>query len=96
MAQTLRALTLSTNLPRLVALAAFGAPVAAGLALTLAPAFGYLPALGGRELTLEPWRLLLAEPGFRGGLGLTRWVGFAATALAVTLVVAASLTIIGA
>ena len=45
-------MTVSTNLPRFIAHALFGAPVVAGLALTLAPAFGYLQALGGRELSL--------------------------------------------
>ena len=85
MAQAIRALTVSTNLPSLIAYAAFGAPVAAGLALTLAPAFGYLPALGGRELSLEPWRLLLAEPGFWSSLSLTLFVGLTATAISLAL-----------
>ncbi|MGH6961715.1 MAG: hypothetical protein ACREE7_14640, partial [Dongiaceae bacterium] len=39
-------------------LAAFLAPVAAGLLFTLLPAFGFLPALGGTEFGLEPWRRL--------------------------------------
>jgi len=85
MAQAIRALTASTNLPRLIAIAIFGAPVAAGFALTLALAFGYLPALGGRDLSLAPWRALFAEPGFWSGLELTLFVGFTATAISLAL-----------
>ena len=35
-------------------------PILAGLAGTVLPAFGYLPALGGEGFSLEPWRMLLA------------------------------------
>jgi len=38
-------------------------PVAAGLLGTLLPAFGYLPALGGTGISLEPWRALFETPG---------------------------------
>lgn len=85
MAQALRALTARPNIARLAAYAVFGAPIAAGLALTLAPAFGYLPALGGRTLSLDPWRTLFAEPGLIGDLRLTISVGFAATTLSLAL-----------
>lgn len=85
MAHTIRALTAFPNLPRLVAYVVFGAPVVAGLALTLAPAFGYLPALSGRDLSLAPWRILFAEPGFGRGLALTLFVGFTATAVSLVL-----------
>ena len=37
----------------------FLGPVIAGLIGTLLPAFGYLPALGGEQFSLEPWRRLL-------------------------------------
>ena len=47
----------------LATLAVFLLPIAAGLLGTLLPAFGYLPALGGREPSLTPWRDLLAAPG---------------------------------
>jgi putative thiamine transport system permease protein len=43
--------------------AAFVVPIAAGLAGTLLPAFGYLPAIGSARLSLEPWRLLAEYPG---------------------------------
>lgn len=38
-------------------------PVLAGLAGVLLPAFGWLPALGGEQFSLEAWRQLLAQPG---------------------------------
>jgi putative thiamine transport system permease protein len=59
--------------------AAFALPIAAGLAGTLAPAFGWLPAIGGRALSLAPWHELVAWPGFATSLKLTLATGFAAT-----------------
>ena len=47
-------------------LALFLAPIGAGLVGTWLPAFGYLPALGGEALSLEPWRALFAYPGLPG------------------------------
>jgi putative thiamine transport system permease protein len=85
MAPALRALTASINVPQFVAYALFGAPVVAGLALTLAPAFGYLPALGGRQLSLAPWRVLFDDPGFWSAIRLTLFVGFSATAISLAL-----------
>jgi len=38
-------------------------PVAFGLGATLLPAFGFMPALGGHSLSLQPFRMLFAEPG---------------------------------
>nr|WP_298373206.1 ABC transporter permease subunit [uncultured Halomonas sp.] len=38
-------------------------PVASGLAGVIAPAFGFLPALGGDSLTLTHWQALLDRPG---------------------------------
>ena len=37
-------------------------PVLAGLAGTIGPAFGYLPALGGNRLTIAPFERLAAQP----------------------------------
>ncbi|MGD0642312.1 MAG: ABC transporter permease [Roseiarcus sp.] len=88
MAQALRAIAAASarpNLARVAAYVVFGGPIAAGLALTLAPAFGYLPALGGDAFSLAPWRALLAEAGLAGSLRLTITVGFASTALALAL-----------
>ena len=43
-------------------LAAFLAPIGAGILRTLLPAFGVLPALGRTVLSLEPWRALPLRP----------------------------------
>ena len=64
------------------------APVIGGLAATLLPAFGYLPALGGEAFSLAPWRELLAWPGLRGSLVLTVTSGMAATILSLASAVA--------
>jgi putative thiamine transport system permease protein len=61
------------------------APIAAGLAGTLLPAFGYLPVVGATHFSLEPWRILLAEPGLWRSLALTLWTGFATTTLSLLL-----------
>jgi putative thiamine transport system permease protein len=44
-------------------IALLAGPILLGLGGTLLPALGYLPALGGEALTLDPLRQLLAEPG---------------------------------
>jgi putative thiamine transport system permease protein len=59
-----------------------GAPIVLGLAWTVLPAFGYFPAIGGTGLTLEPWRVLFAAPGFDRALLLTLTTGFGTTMLA--------------
>lgn len=70
-----------------------GLPVAAGLAGVIAPAFGYMPALGAYDLTLDAWRGLRAWPGLWPSLRLTLFVGLAATliSLALSLLIVASL-----
>src|SRR3546814_6844264 len=89
MAETLRKLS---NVPpshragwlRLVpaaTLALFLGPIGAGLAFTLLPAFGWLPALGGTAFGLAPWRELLAAPEFPGALRLTLFSGLASTVI---------------
>lgn len=67
-------------------LALLAGPVLAGLAGTLLPAFGYLPALGGETLTLEPFRLLLAEPGIWRSAWLSLTAGLASAAVALGIV----------
>ncbi|MFC5487311.1 ABC transporter permease [Microvirga aerilata] len=59
-----------------------GAPIVLGLAWTLLPAFGYFPAIGGTGLTLEPWRVLFASPGFNRALLLTLTTGIGTAVLA--------------
>ena len=46
-----------------LALAILCLPLLAGTAGTVLPAFGYLPAIGGEALTLDPFLMLVAEPG---------------------------------
>ncbi|MEO1704067.1 MAG: ABC transporter permease subunit [Pseudomonadota bacterium] len=45
-------------------------PIAAGLVGTLLPAFGGLRPGGGGAFSLEPWRVMLAEPG----MGKAAWL----------------------
>ncbi len=72
--------------PRITLVAMLG-PTLAGLAATLLPAFGWMPALGGRGIGLDPWRALLAEPGLGRSLWLSASSGVLATALALGVVV---------
>ena len=52
-----------------LAIAILLGPVAFGILATLLPAVGYLPSLGGHELTLEHFRTLLQTPGvFRSSM----------------------------
>lgn len=60
-------------------------PVLAGLAGTLLPAFGYLPALGEDTFSLKPLHRLFAEPGIGRAIALSFWTGLAATMLSVGL-----------
>ncbi|MGY6548580.1 MAG: ABC transporter permease [Roseinatronobacter sp.] len=64
----------------------------AGLAGVIAPAFGYLPALGGTALSLDPWRALLAWPGLPGAVRLSVVTGIASTliSLGLTLLITAA------
>ena len=71
-----------------VTLALFLAPIGVGLLGTWLPAFGYLPALGGLELTLDPWRRLFEAPGLWGAVKLTLVSGFGSVLLALTLALA--------
>jgi putative thiamine transport system permease protein len=63
------------------------APVVAGLAGILLPAFGYLPALGSGTFSLQPFRDLFAMPGLARSALLSLGVGLATTALAFAIVV---------
>ncbi len=65
----------------LLIIAIVSLPVLSGLLGTLLPAFGYLPALGGAELSLGPFRRLFAEAGISRSIWLSLWIGFAATLL---------------
>lgn len=62
------------------------APILAGLAMALLPAFGYLPALGGEALSLAPWRALAAQPGIERSVAISLASGLVATALSLAVV----------
>ncbi len=68
-----------------VTLLLFLGPVLIGVAATLLPAVGYLPALGGAGVTLAPWQRLWAEPAVPGAIRLTLGIGIAATAISLAL-----------
>ena len=66
--------------------ALFLVPIAAGLLGTVLPAFGWLPAIGGRSVSLAPWKMLFSEPGIGEAIGLTFVTGLTSTVLAVLVV----------
>ena len=70
-------------------------PIGAGLLWTLLPAFGYLPVLGTRDFSLDPWRELFAYAGFRSALWLTISVGFGASIISLILAIALCATSVG-
>lgn len=71
--------------PVLTVVALIG-PVAAGLVGTLAPALGYMPALGGAGFSFAPFEGLFAWPGLMRAVMLSLGVGVVATALSLALV----------
>ncbi len=70
----------------LLTLAVMLGPVLAGLLGTLAPALGYMPALGGHSLGLAAFEALAVWPGLPRAVALSLGVGFAATALSLAIV----------
>ncbi|MEP6876038.1 MAG: ABC transporter permease, partial [Burkholderiales bacterium] len=68
-----------------ITIAAFLLPVAAGLGGTALPAFGYLPAIGGENLSVEPWQALAEQPGVMTSVRLSVQTGLLATALSLAL-----------
>lgn len=66
-------------------LAVFLLPIVAGLAGTLLPAFGWLPALGGQAFGLSSWRALAEAPGFATAWQLSLATGWLATVLSLVL-----------
>ncbi|WAP68985.1 ABC transporter permease [Jiella pelagia] len=56
-------------------------PVGVGLVGVVLPAFGYLPALGGEHLSLEPFRQLVAMPGLGVSVLLSLASGLLTTAV---------------
>lgn len=69
-----------------VVILCLSAPVAAGLAGTILPAFGYLPAIGAMSFSLDPVRAVLSAPGMMTSLALSLLTGLAATLISLALV----------
>ena len=70
----------------LLTLAIMVGPVVAGVLGTLAPAFGYLPALGGNSINLNAFTMLFDWPGVTRASVLSVTTGIAATGLSLLLV----------
>ncbi|SHF21940.1 putative thiamine transport system permease protein [Modicisalibacter ilicicola DSM 19980] len=70
-----------------LAIALLSLPVASGLAGVIAPAFGWLPALGGNALTLVHWQALLQAPGLGRMVQLSYVTGLASALLSLSIVV---------
>ncbi len=66
----------------------FLAPIVAGLLSTALPAFGWFPALGGREFGFGIFARLFAQPGLGTSIALTLFTGILATALSLALALA--------
>ncbi|MEA2780247.1 MAG: putative thiamine transport system permease protein [Rhodospirillaceae bacterium] len=70
-------------------------PIAAGLAGTLLPSLGYLPQLGGRSLSVAPWRMLFSAPELPAALLATLVSGLLATLLSLAAAVGIAATLHG-
>ncbi|SDL18841.1 putative thiamine transport system permease protein [Modicisalibacter muralis] len=69
-----------------LAIALLSLPVISGLAGVIAPAFGWLPALGGDMLTLAHWQALWQAPGLARMVQLSYTTGLISAALSLTIV----------
>ncbi len=69
-----------------LALVVLSVPLAFGLLGTVLPAFGYLPALGGQHLTLQPFAELFARPGIWKSAFQAMMIGLVSTAISVMMV----------
>lgn len=69
-----------------VTLIIVGLPVLAGLAGTIGPAFGYLPVLGGDELTLDHIAALAAQPHLTRSALISLAAGLVTTSISLGLV----------
>ena len=61
-------------------------PVGLGVGLTVLPAFGYLPVLGGNALTLQHWQALFASPGLSDSILVSLQAGVLTPLLALSIV----------
>ncbi|MDZ7823968.1 MAG: ABC transporter permease subunit [Ahrensia sp.] len=70
------------------ALGILAIPVVSGLAGTLLPAFGYLPALGGTSFSVQPFLDFFYQPGISQSITQAFLIGLIATIIALVLVAA--------
>ncbi len=61
-------------------------PVGLGVGLTVLPAFGYLPVLGGNSFTLQHWKALFASPGLSDSILVSLQAGLLTPLLALSIV----------
>jgi len=61
-------------------------PVVLGLTVSVLPAFGYLPALGGERFSLEHWQQLAAVPGITRSAAISLLAGIVTPLIALTAV----------
>lgn len=78
---------LGVRLAPWLAIGLLSLPVAGGLTGVIAPAFGWLPALGGDTLTLAHWQALWHAPGLARMVQLSYTTGLASAALSLAIVV---------
>lgn len=76
------------NLPAALIALVLAGPVLAGLAGTVLPAFGFLPALGHEDFTLDPFRHLAEQPGLARSVALSLGTGLAASLVSLAIVLA--------
>src|SRR5688572_17956477 len=69
-----------------LAITILAGPILLGLAGTLLPAFGYLPALGGTGFTLAHVERLLAQPGISMSALISLAAGLVTTAVSLGVV----------
>jgi putative thiamine transport system permease protein len=61
-------------------------PILVGLMGIVLPAFGWLPAIGARTLSLEPWQALAAQPGVMRAIAISLACGLCSAFIALTIV----------
>ncbi|QBK29624.1 ABC transporter permease [Roseitalea porphyridii] len=69
-----------------LALFVLAVPLACGLFGTILPAFGFLPAIGGTTLTLDPFADLFAQPGIARSAVQSLLIGLVTTAISLAMV----------
>ncbi|MET1413613.1 ABC transporter permease subunit [Roseibium sp. HPY-6] len=74
------------DLPTVLIVTLLAGPVLAGLMGTILPAFGYLPVLGYRSFSLEPFEALLRAPGLTTSVTLSFGTGLIASILSLAIV----------